>query len=162
MLEMRVSDTLLHDLAEDEGYREFPYLCPTGHWTVGHGHLILEGEDFSKGLSREGAWMLLIKDAGHKAHQVWRLLSATPSQEQFDAMVALTYNTGVGVQDGVMGDFADSTLLKMFNAGNIQGAADEFLKWNKGRNPKTGKLEEIPGLTLRRQRDRRRFLGESA
>ncbi|EXA91352.1 phage lysozyme family protein [Acinetobacter baumannii 1267820] len=46
------------------------------------------------------------------------------AQNQFDALVSLTYNIGSGV-------FKKSTLLKRLNKGEYQGAADQFLVWNK-------------------------------
>lgn len=46
------------------------------------------------------------------------------SQHQFDALVDLTYNIGCGA-------FRGSTLLRLLNAGNIQGAHDQFARWNK-------------------------------
>lgn len=45
-----------------------------------------------------------------------------------------------------------STLLKKLNAGDIKGAADEFLRWNKA----GGKI--LNGLTCRREAERALFL----
>lgn len=44
------------------------------------------------------------------------------SQCQFDALVSFFYNLGYS-------KVKDSTLLKMLNAGNYTGAADQFLRW---------------------------------
>ena len=52
------------------------------------------------------------------------VITAGMRQEQFDAMVCLAYNIGVGA-------FTASTLVKLFNAGDIQLAADQFLSWDK-------------------------------
>jgi lysozyme len=54
-----------------------------------------------------------------------------------------------------MGDIADSTLLRKWAAGDVVGAGDQFLVWNKGRI--NGKLTAIPGLTRRRQSERHLF-----
>ena len=38
---------LIESIKENEGYRSRPYVCPTGHWTIGYGFKILslsEGE----------------------------------------------------------------------------------------------------------------------
>jgi GH24 family phage-related lysozyme (muramidase) len=56
---------------------------------------------------------------------------------QFDALVSFCYNCGEG-------NLAKSTLLKKVNAGDFEGAALEFHKWNKG----GGKV--LPGLVRRR------------
>ena len=44
------------------------------------------------------------------------------------------------------------------NQCDFEGAADEFLVWNKVRNPKTGKLEVSKGLEKRRKREREIFV----
>jgi lysozyme len=67
------------------------------------------------------------------------------NQNQFDAMVSLAYNIGVGA-------FSNSTLLKRVNAKDFIGAGNEFLKWDKsGGKP-------LLGLTRRRQREKELFL----
>ena len=67
------------------------------------------------------------------------------SQNQFDALVSLTYNIGENA-------FKKSTLLKMLNAGNYQGAADQFLVWNKSNG------QVLNGLVRRRKTEREMFL----
>lgn len=47
------------------------------------------------------------------------------TQNQFDSLVSLTYNIGTAT-------FEKSTLLKKLNAGDYQGAAEQFTVWNKG------------------------------
>ena len=66
------------------------------------------------------------------------------TQNQFDALVSLTYNIGSGA-------FNNSTLLKL-NKGDYQGAADQFLVWNKA----DGKV--MKGLVRRREAERALFL----
>lgn len=67
------------------------------------------------------------------------------NQNQFDALVSLTYNIGSGA-------FKNSTLLKKLNKGDYQGAADQFLVWNKA----GGKV--MKGLVRRREAERALFL----
>lgn len=67
------------------------------------------------------------------------------SQNQFDALVSLSYNIGSGA-------FKNSTLLKKLNAKDYAGAADQFLVWNKG----GGKV--LKGLVRRRDAERELFL----
>lgn len=59
------------------------------------------------------------------------------SQHQFDAMVSLAFNVGIGA-------FEKSTLLRKHNAGDHEGAAREFGRWNKA----GGRV--LAGLTRRR------------
>jgi lysozyme len=60
-------------------------------------------------------------------------------------MLSLAYNIGPGA-------FSGSSVLKRFNQGDMQGAADAFLMWNKG----GGKV--LKGLTRRREAERELFL----
>jgi len=55
---------------------------------------------------------------------------------------------------GTQGNLRHSTLLRMVNAGDFLGAADQFLRWNKA----GGKV--LPGLVLRREAERQLFLKE--
>jgi lysozyme len=67
------------------------------------------------------------------------------SQGQFDALVAFSFNCGLGALQA-------STLRRLYNAGDVEGAADEFPKWNKG----GGRV--LAGLTRRRLEERSLFL----
>jgi lysozyme len=67
------------------------------------------------------------------------------SQGQFDALVAFAFNCGLGALQA-------STLRRLYNAGDVEGAANEFPKWNKG----GGRV--LPGLTRRRLAEQALFL----
>ncbi len=66
------------------------------------------------------------------------------NQNQFDALVSLTYNIGISAFNG-------STLLKKLNASDYKGAAAQFDVWNKA----GGKV--MRGLTNRRAKERKLF-----
>lgn len=53
----------------------------------------------------------------------WLSPARVITQNQFDALCSLSYNIGLPA-------LASSTLLKLLNAGNYSGAADQFLVWN--------------------------------
>lgn len=61
------------------------------------------------------------------------------------AAVSLAYNVGVSA-------YCRSTADKRFDAGNWRGGCDAFLLWTKARV--NGKLVEVRGLRLRRERER--------
>ena len=63
---------------------------------------------------------------------------ANTSQEQFDALISFTYNLGGA-------NFRSSTLLRKHKAGDHEGAANEFVRWNKA----GGRV--MKGLTRRRE-----------
>jgi lysozyme len=66
------------------------------------------------------------------------------TQQQRAALVDFAYNVGREA-------FAQSTLLRKLNAGDYDGAADEFLRWDKD----DGKVET--GLRIRRAVERALF-----
>jgi lysozyme len=75
------------------------------------------------------------------------LVAGVPTtQGQYDAMVSLAYNIGVGA-------FSGSTLLKLHKAGDIAGAAEQFKRWNK----QAGKV--LGGLTKRRAAEAAMYRG---
>jgi len=66
------------------------------------------------------------------------------TQGQFDALASFTYNLGEG-------QVSKSTLLKLLNAQDYQGAANEFERWVYAGNTK------VNGLIRRRQNERELF-----
>lgn len=70
---------------------------------------------------------------------------------QTAAMVSLAYNIGVRA-------FAGSELVRAFNAGAVESAADQFLVWNKVRDPQSHILTVSRGLSRRRIEERAMFL----
>lgn len=69
------------------------------------------------------------------------------------AAVSLAYNIGTTA-------FCRSTIARKFNAGDIRGACNGFLAWDKARVK--GALRPVKGLTLRRQRERLLCLKDAA
>lgn len=115
-------------------------------WTIGYGHTGGVSAK-SKPLTKTQAEELLRKDINTKyAPGALSPVKVRINQNQADALISLVYNIGPGA-------FANSTLLKELNKGNIRKAADEFLHWNKGAN---GQM--LPGLTKRRAVERALFL----
>lgn len=117
-------------------------------WTIGWGDT---GPDVVKGLRITQA------DADERLQRrltrefvpgVLAALTRPATQAQLDAMVDLAYNIGVSA-------FQGSTLVRLFNAGDAAGAAEQFPRWNKS----GGKV--LLGLRRRRVADRARFLGAS-
>lgn len=72
-----------------------------------------------------------------------------PTANQAGAIASLAYNCGEPA-------IGASTLMKLFNAGDISGAADQFLRWDHVREQ--GKLVENQGLLNRRKLERALFL----
>lgn len=140
----------IDSIKEHEGLRLKAYLDSVGVWTIGYGDT---GPDVVKDLviTKEEAEERLRKRLVEFEGYVSKYVKVTLTQNQFDALVSLVYNIGPA-------NFASSTLLKKLNDGDYQGAADQFLVWNKGRVD--GKLVRIEGLANRRAKERKQFLGE--
>lgn len=72
----------------------------------------------------------------------------SPTQQwMFDALVSFTFNLGEG-------NLNKSTLLKLHNQNDYEGAAAEFIKWNKAGG------QTLNGLTRRRASEERRYRDE--
>jgi lysozyme len=142
-----------------------PYLDPIDIWTIGWGHAVVSSgvmvrgaankalakSLFPGGITLQQAEALLRGDLVSRTADVLRLAKVPLSDNQFGALMSFVFNCGAA-------NFGGSTLLKLLNAGNTAGAADQFLVWNKGR--KNGVLVELPGLTRRRRAERALFLGQ--
>lgn len=107
-----------------------------GHpWTIGWGHT---GPEVKPGLAWTQAQCdaQLEADLVKYADDVARAIGDAPtSQAQFDAMVSFHYNTGA---------IARATLTKKHIAGDFEGAAREFGRWNRAGG------RALRGLTRRR------------
>lgn len=141
---MQTSENGFALIRKYEGLRLATYVCPGGKLTIGYGHT---GPDVTTGkkIDEEEANALLVKDVQRFERAVNGLVTVPMTQGMFDALISFSFNLGVG-------SLKSSTLLKKLNAGNLTGAADEFLKWNKA----GGKV--LAGLSARRESERERFL----
>ncbi len=144
---MKTSDAGINFIAQHEGFVPTIYNDAGGLPTIGFGHLLLEGEEykFRNGITREQGKELLKQDVAEAERAVTRLIDVPLTQNQFDALVSFTFNIGGG-------NLQKSTLRKKLNAGDINGAADEFLRWIRA----GGRV--LRGLQRRRAGERKLFL----
>lgn len=131
-----------------EGFRTKSYDDGVGVWTIGYG--TTRYPDGSKAKPNQvctasQAQEYLKHDLIEFEATVNSSVSVALNQNQFDALVSLTYNIGSKA-------FKDSTLLKNLNSGNYQAAADQFLVWRKA----GGRV--LDGLVKRRNIERGLFL----
>jgi lysozyme len=123
---MQFSTTGLELLKKLEGFRAKPYADSGGKMTVGYGHLIVPGDGVALGdiIDPVKATELLSKDVKYAVDGVNNNVTSSITQNQFDALVIFVYNVGVTA-------FKNSTLLKMLKAGDVKGASEQLLRWDK-------------------------------
>lgn len=143
-----------------EGYSAKPYLCPANKWTIGWGSTRdAMGKPITQNtpaIDQSYAGILLVAAMRRVREDLEPCVTRTPTVHQAAALIVLAYNIGVGLHDGIKGDLADSTLLAKFNAGDIQGAADQFGVWVYIH--KNGKAVKLDGLVQRRADEKALFL----
>ena len=123
---MQFSTTGLELLKKLEGFKAKPYADSGGKMTVGYGHLIVPGDGVALGdiIDPVKATELLSNDVRRTVDGVNDNVTSTITQNQFDALVIFVYNVGVTA-------FKNSTLLKMLKAGDVKGASEQLLRWDK-------------------------------
>lgn len=131
----------LHRKMDDGRYAA--YRCPANVWTIYAGCTegVLEGMVVDEAKGRE----MFLRELAKFEAGVTRLVTVELNQNQFDSLVSLTYNIGLGA-------FERSTIRKRLNAGDYRGAAAAFRLWNKG----GGRV--LRGLVNRRAREATLFL----
>ena len=158
---MKVSLAAIQMIKHHEGVRTRPYRCPALLWTVGVGHVIDPSHAAVKYEERRtlpilAGWdrvltmgevdAILAQDLGRFERGVARLCpAAVGHQGRFDALVSFAFNVGLG-------NLQRSGLRMKTNRGDVDEAADEFLKWTKA----GGRV--LPGLVKRRNDERALYL----
>ena len=146
---MTISDRGLQLIADAEGFRASPYLCPAGVPTIGYGcTYYADGRRVTlkdPPISQPDAWAILAHVAGDIAAQIAKASKVVLTQGQLDALTSFAFNLGFG-------SLTASTLWRKLQAGDVAGAADEFPRWVHG----GGKV--LPGLVTRRAAERAVFL----
>lgn len=143
---MKINSKGLELIKHFEGLRLKTYICAGGVLTIGWGHT---GKDVMPGMviTEDRANELLRADLERFEQGVSKYVTAKLNDNQFSALVCFTFNIGLGA-------FASSTLLKLLNAEDYAGVADQFLRWNKAGE------KVLLGLTKRREAERQLYLLE--
>ncbi len=141
---MKISQNCLDLVKKWEGFRREAYLDPVGIPTIGYGTIRYpEGRPVHLGdiITEQQAEGFLLDECEDFAEQLSAMIEVPLNQNQIDALVSFTYNVGPGA-------FKNSTLRRKLNGGDINQAAAEFAKWNKGTID--GVKQVLPGLVSRR------------
>ncbi len=124
-----------------------------GFLTIGYGHFLDQSEmnlealfigddlyEYWNGLTEGQALALLDEDLDWTEDAVNSGVTVSISQNQFDALVSFTFNTGGTA-------FRNSTLLKLLNQGMYHEVPVQMARWNKS----GGRV--LQGLIRRRQHE---------
>lgn len=158
---MKVSDKAIKVIKHHEGTRQRAYRCPARLWTIGVGHVLypsqgamkIDQRDFvplkpedDRQFSMEEVDAILRADLARFERGVEQFIPVQLTQSQFDACVSFAFNVGLGT-------LQRSTFRQKVIRGDIEGAADELLKYcMAGGKP-------LKGLQNRRIDERAMFLG---
>jgi len=139
---MKIDENGYKLITQFEGLSLKPYLDSINVPTIGYGNTFyLNGKKVTmldKPITKNEALEMFKVIADGFARQVEKKLTKPVNQNQFNALVSLAYNIGVG-------NFYKSTLLKYVNLNPNDGnIAKEFLRWNKAGG------QVLNGLTNRR------------
>lgn len=126
-------------IAGFELFRSHAYPDANGY-SIGYGHFIREGDGLSTEsvVSESQAYDLLSQDAQSAANCVDASVEVTLNDNQRAALISFVYNEGCGA-------FRKSTMLRKINAGDFEGASQEFSKWTLSQG------EQVTALVTRRQ-----------
>lgn len=114
-------------LVARKGRRLTAYRDTAGIWTIGIGHTAAAGPPaVRRGLTITAAECdaIFARDVETYTAAVREGLRTAPAQHSFDALVSVCYNIGPAA-------FARSTFLKRLDAGDLAGAREALLWWDK-------------------------------
>ena len=143
-----LSDNGMKLLEQFEGLRLEAYLDSASIATIGFGSIKYpNGKKVKLGdkITKAQAKQYKLHDLKEFESTVNTSVKVPLTQNQYDALVSLSYNIGSGA-------FKNSTLLKKLNSGDYKGAAEQFLVWNKVNSKK------VQGLVNRREAERNLFI----
>jgi len=141
---MRTSQKGIALIKSFEGLRLKSYQDSVGVWTIGYGTTRGIGPGMT--ISNEQAERMLQNDIARFEPEIERLVKVLLNQGQWDALMSFTYNLGAT-------NLGSSTLLRLLNAKDYAGAAEQFPRWNKAGG------QVLNGLVKRRAAERALFLG---
>jgi GH24 family phage-related lysozyme (muramidase) len=142
-LRRSINQAGLNFIKDFEGCILEAYKDAVGVLTIGYGHT--QGVTWEQRITQKEAEEFLKEDLNYFENSVSELVKVPLSDNQFAALVSFTFNVGAGA-------LTSSTLLRLLNSGDYQGASNQFQQWIYG----DGKV--LAGLVRRRTAERDLFL----
>ena len=146
---MNISQEGISLIKKFEGCEFKAYKCAAGKWTIGFGRIknVKEGDTCTQEQAEE--WLkeeLLVYGS-----YVNSAVTVPLEQNEFDALVAWTYNLGPT-------NLNSSTMLRVLNENKKDEVPHQMRKWNKARV--NGEKVVLPGLERRRLAESLLFEGK--
>lgn len=141
---LTISKRGLQFIRKWEALRLVAYKDGGGVWTVGYGHT--ENVYAGMTISEPQAESLLRTDVLVVEQALRQLVTVPLGQSEYDALSSFVFNVG-------REQFRTSTLLRMLNSMDYDGAADQLLRWVHDNG------KEVQGLVNRRRDERLMFTG---
>ena len=143
---MKISQEGIALIKKFEGCELNAYQCSANVWTIGYGHTKEVAENNE--CSMEEAEEILVSDLEEFEEWVEKLVTVEMAQNEFDALVAFTFNLGPT-------NFRTSTLLERINDRKLEDVPFEMKRWNRAGGV------VVDGLVRRREAEALLFKGEA-
>lgn len=117
---MKSSNEVIEAIKGFEGLRLTAYKCPAGVWTIGYGHTsrVREGQTIS-----EAEAELMLRADLNVFETFVNAFHENITQSQFDALVCLIYNIGIG-------SYQSSTLKRKIDEGApLEEIGQQWQRW---------------------------------
>ena len=144
--ELKTSQEGISLIKSFEGCELTAYRCSADVPTIGYGHTA--GVSDGDTCTQEEAETMLAEDLVEFEDYVKNYVESELEQNEFDALVAWTYNLGPA-------NLKESTMLKELNSGNFEEVPRQMKRWNRAGG------EVLDGLIRRREAESRLFKGEA-
>ena len=142
---MEISQEGIALIKRFEGCKLQAYKCSAGVPTIGYGST--RGVTMDMEISQDRAEALLLEDIADFEEEVNKCVEVPLSQNQFDALVAWTFNLGGS-------NLRSSTMLRVLNEGQHDKVPSEMKRWNKAGG------QTLQGLIRRREAEGLLFQGK--
>lgn len=141
MANRKIGQAGLKLIMEFEGCRLAAYQCAAGVWTIGYGHTagVYSGMTITQAQAEEYLKQDVAKFEKYVNNATYVPITASLTQNQFDALVSFAYNCGAG------------NVKKLCKGRTAAQIATAMLQYNKA----AGK--ELAGLTKRRKAEQKLF-----
>ena len=133
---MKISEEGKALIKKFEGCKLDSYRCSANVATIGYGHT--KGVSDGDTCTQDEADQMLTDDLEEFEGYVDKYVEVDLEQNQFDALVAWTFNLGPA-------NLKSSTMLKVLNEGKHENVPSEMKRWNKAGG------ETLEGLIRRRE-----------